>query len=183
MRKIWLVLLFAAGLLAGVFGGIQYARGQGPSGPDGVIINSETQGENRREISAPAAAGPMQPEAPTIGFIDSPTATCYQPDIAQDVCYINWYYLSVDASPNYMISMTISLNDYGRVSQYSGFFQTSMYAPYNMHGQGFKVPCGAPGASGLPTYGKAYAYTIRAKDSSNLSSANYGTVYCPPRKP
>jgi len=124
-------------------------------------------------------AVPPNGDAPQIGFIDSPTATCYQPDPAQDVCYVNWYYLAVDANPNYMIWMQAELNAIGKVARYHGFFQTSMYAPYNMHGQGFKVACGALGAGGDPELGNAYAYTIRARDSADLGAANYGTVYCP----
>ena len=114
-----------------------------------------------------------------ISFIDSPTATCYQPDPAQDVCFVNWYYMAVDASPNYVIWMQAELNAIGKVGRYQGFFQTSMYVPYNMHGQGFKVACGALGAGGDPELGNAYAYTLRARDSADLGAANYGTVYCP----
>lgn len=120
---------------------------------------------------------------PQISFIDSPTTVCYQPDPALDVCWINWYYLSVDANPNYMICMEATINVVGKVARYQGFFQTSMYAPYNMHDRGFRVACGAAGAGGDPNRGNAYAWTIRAKDSANLGSANYGTVLCPPFAP
>jgi len=178
MRKFTLPLLIAALMLATAFITIGVARGQG-SGPQ--IINRETQGDSVREISAPADS--EAPQQPNIGFIDSPSATCYQPDPSQNSCYINWYYMSVDASPNYMITMTAFLNNFGPVAHTQGFFQTSMYVPYNMLGQGFKVPCGSPGAGGDPQLGNAYAYTIRARDSSNLGSANYGTVYCPPFTP
>ncbi len=121
--------------------------------------------------------------APQIGFIDSPTTVCYQPDPAVDVCWINWYYLSVDANPNYMICMEATINVIGKVARYQGFFQTSMYAPYNMHDRGFRVACGAAGAGGDPNRGNAYAWTIRARDSANLAAANYGTVLCPPFAP
>ena len=178
MRKFTLPLLIAALMLATAFITIGVARGQG-SGPQ--IINRETQGDSVREISAPADS--EAPQQPNIGFIDSPSATCYQPDPSQNSCYINWYYMSVDASPNYMITMTAFLNNFGPVAHTQGFFQTSMYVPYNMLGQGFKVPCGSPGAGGNPELGNAYAYTIRARDSANLGSANYGTVYCPPFTP
>jgi hypothetical protein len=82
-----------------------------------------------------------------------------------------------------MITMTVTLNDIGRVAQVNGFFQTSMYVPYNMLGEGFQVACGAPGAGGNPNLGNAYAWTLRARDSANLGSANYGTVYCPAYTP
>jgi hypothetical protein len=174
MRKFTLPLMIAALLLVAAFITIGVAQGQG-SGPQ--IINHETQGDNVREISAPP--GGNAPQQPNISFIDSPSATCYQPDPSRDECYLNWYYMSVDANPNYMITMTLVLNAIGPVAHTQGFFQTSMYIPYNMLGRGFKVACGALGAGGNPQLGNAYAYTIRARDSANLSSANYGTAYCP----
>jgi hypothetical protein len=181
MRKVMVPVVISALLLAAIFGLVWIARGQGVVRPDGMdVVNSETQGDSVREIYAPSGAAPDQPN---IGFIDSPTATCYQPDPAQDVCYINWYYMSVDANPNYMIAMTVTLNTIGTVARMSGFFQTSMYAPYNMFDRGFKVACGALGAGGNPYLGNAYAWTISARDSSNLKSANYGTTYCPAYTP
>lgn len=178
MRKFTLPLMIAALMLATAFITIGVARGQGF---DLQIITRETQGDAVREISAPADSA--APQQPNIGFIDSPSATCYQPDPGQNTCYISWYYMSVSASPNYMITMTASLNNFGPVAHTQGFFQTSIYVPYNMLGQGFKVTCGAKGAGGNPELGNAYAYTIRARDSANLGSANYGTVYCPPFTP
>lgn len=186
MKRIMVPFLIAVVCLAGLFGVIQIASGQGIPRPDGQeVLQSETQGENTREISAPAGqvSQANAPQQPLIGFIDSPTATCFQPDATKDECRINWYYLSVNASPNYMIAMTVTLNSIGPALRANGFFQTSMYLPYNMMGEGFKVACGAPGAGGIDTLGNSFAYTIRAKDSSNLSSANYGTVYCPPFNP
>jgi len=179
MRR-YTIPLIAAFLLGGItLTLIQVALGQGPATPK--LMSRETQGESVREIEAPAEAdGSLQPN---IGFIDSPSATCYQPDPGQDTCRLTWYYLSVSASPNYMITMTLSLNNKGPIAHTQGFFQTSMYVPYNMLGDGVKVACGPAGAGGNPTLGNAYAYTVRARDSAGLSSANYGTVYCPPYIP
>jgi len=179
MRKFLLSIL-----LAFLFGGItlsliQVARGQGEA--ESKLLNREVQGENVREVEVPPQV--EAPQQPDIGFIDSPSATCYQPDAKKNVCMVNWYYLSVSASPNYMITMTLSLNDRGPVAHTQGFFQTSMYVPYNMLGDGFKVTCGPLGAGGNPVLGNAYAYTVRARDSAGLKSANYGTVYCPAYQP
>jgi hypothetical protein len=179
MRKLAIPLLVTALLFVVSFVAIGAARGQTPLGP--IVLSRETQSESVREIIAPEAGA--APQQPNIGFIDSPSATCYLPDPSQDSCYINWYYLSVDASPNYMITMTATINNSGPVAHIQGFFQTSMYVPNNMLGQGFRVPCGSLGAGGNPQLGNAYAYTIRARDSAGLSSANYGTVYCPPYNP
>jgi len=169
------------GVVAAVLGlTLGVAMGQGESGPSNDrVIASEIADGNRREVSGPSGdVSPNSSDAVDISFIDSPTAMCYQPDPAQDVCYINHYYLSVSASPSYIITMTLTLNP-RPVAHYQGFFQTSMYVPYSMHGQGFKVACGALGAGGNPALGNAYAYTVRARDSAGLSSANYGTAYCP----
>jgi hypothetical protein len=181
MRKIILPISITIVLLAAIFGVMQAARGQAQAQGDSVVLGQETQGENTREVSGPAQGS--SPDQPTIGFIDSPSATCYQPDPSQNACYINWYYLAVDSNPNYMITMTVTLNDFGVIAHTQGFFQNSMYVPYNMLGNGFKVPCGALGAGGSPSLGNAYAYTIRARDSANLGSANYGTAYCPAYTP
>lgn len=178
MRKFFLPLLGAFLLGIITLSVIQNAVGQ--SG-DAQILSRESQGENLREIISPDQGD--QPQQPNISFIDSPSATCYQPDPNRNACYINWYYLSVSADPNYMITMTVKLNSIGPVAHTQGFFQTSMYVPYNMLGQGFEVPCGALGAGGNPILGKSYAYTIRARDSAGLSSANYGTAYCPAFQP
>ncbi len=185
MRKSLIPVLIALFLLGAAFGALAAARGQQASSPPAeVILQSETQGFNTRQVSGPAGSAPAQgstaPNQPNIGFIDSPTAGCVQPDPAKNECYINWYYMSVDAAPNYMITMTAYLNDFGMIGRYAGFFQTSMYVPFNMNPSGYKVACGADGSGGQPHLGKAYGYAIRARDSANLSSANYGTVYCPP---
>jgi len=179
MRKLALSLSLTFLLLAATLGVIPTTRGQEPGDPH--VLSRETQGDNLREIYGPPQVD--APQQPNIGFIDSPTAACYQPDPAQDACYLNWYYVSVDASPNYMVAMTLTVNTIGVVARLGGFFQTSMYAPYNLFDRGFKVPCGALGAGGNPGLGQAYSWTIQARDSANLSSANYGTTYCPAYTP
>lgn len=186
MRKLIVPFAFASLLLIAAFGALRAARGQATLGQDGSpLLQAETQDGNLREITAgdEAALESLNPDQPQIGFIDSPTAACVQPDPAKNECFINWYYLSVSADPSYMISMTVKLNDFGYVARYNGFFQTSMYAPYNMNPLGYKVACGALGSGGNPYMGKSYAYTIRARASDGLSSANYGTVNCPAYTP
>lgn len=178
MRRILVSILIAVVMVGGTFGLLRSVRGQGIAAD---VLARETQDGNRREIEAPPDGN--APQQPTIGFIDSPSATCYQPDATEDVCYLTWYHLSVDAAPNYMITMTLTINDRGPVAHSQGFFQTSMYIPYNMLGQGVKVACGALGDGGNDELGASYAYTIRARDSADLKSANYGTAYCPAYQP
>jgi hypothetical protein len=142
-------------------------RAAGVIGP-GVV--EEAYGA-RREIQSATEI-----EQPAISFIDSPSATCYQPDTSRNTCYIEWNYLYVTASSSqYIISMTVSI-DNRVVAYHSGFFQTSMYIPDDMVGHGFKVACGPRNANGL---GKSYAYTLRARETGGLSAANYGSVTCP----
>ena len=143
------------------------ARAAGVIGP---MITEEANG-NRREIQADTEI-----KQPTISFIDSPSATCYQPDGSRNTCYIEWSYLYVTASASqYIISLTVSINN-RLVAYHSGFFQTAMYIPSDMVGRGFKVACGPRTAIGL---GNSYAYTLRARETSGLSAANYGSVACP----
>lgn len=175
MRKLIFPLFLAFILGGATLSLIQVARGQSTAVP--TLLTSETQGENLRQIEQ--AQQGNSPQVPSIGFIDSPSATCYQPNPARDECRLTWYYLAVDAAPNYMITMTLFLNDTGPIAHTQGFFQTSMYVPYNMLGQGVQVACGPLGAGGNPILGNSYGYTIRARDSAGLSSANYGTLYCP----
>jgi hypothetical protein len=143
------------------------ARAAGLFGP---VIVEEADG-NRREIQADTPI-----EQPAISFIDSPSASCYQPDSSRNTCYIEWNYLYVSASTSqYIISMTLSLDNH-LVAYHSGFFQTSMYIPNDMVGRGFKVACGPRQVNGL---GNSYAYTVRARETGGLSAANYGSVTCP----
>ena len=119
------------------------------------------------------------PDSPLISFIDSPTAQCYQPEQHKDTCYIEWSYLYVTATPGqYIISMTVNIDARLR-AYYSGFFQTAMYVPGDMASPGFRVTCGTPGSGGNPKLGRAYSYTIRARETGGLGAANYGTTYCP----
>ena len=167
MRKIVLPILLGIFLVGMTFGVIGAARGQTPGGQqpalDKPLPNTkETQGENVREVTS---SGPLAPDAPTISFIDSPTATCYQPVPGSNDCLISWYSLYVDASPSYMVAMTVTLNTIGTVARVNGFFQTSMYVPNAQFGRGFQVACGAPGSAGAgPRLGNAYGYTIQAVD-------------------
>lgn len=180
MRKSILATLFAFLLGVATFSLLLTARGQESETLNGP--SRETQGENLRQIEGSLPT--EDPQAPLISFIDSPSATCYQPNPGRDECYLNWYYMSVNAAPaTYMITMTITLNDFGPVAHTHGFFQSSMYIPYNMLGDGFRVACGPPGAGGNPTLGNAYGYTIRARDSNGQLASNFGTVRCPPFNP
>jgi hypothetical protein len=127
----------------------------------------------------PAPEWRFDADSPDISFIDSPTATCYRPDQHKDTCYIDWAYLYVTASSSqYIISMTVNIDNRLR-AYHSGFFQTYMYVPGDFASPGFRVECGPPGSGGNPLLGKAYSYTLRARETGGLTAANNGTVYCP----
>jgi hypothetical protein len=180
MRRTIIVILFVVLLGAAAASLMQTARGQESESLDSP--RKETQGENLREIEGGLPTD--DPQAPLISFINSPSPTCYQPNPDRDECYLNWYYMSVNAAPaTYMVTMTVTLNDFGPVAHTRGFFQSSMYIPYSMLGDGFKVACGSPGAGGNPTLGNAYGYSIRARDSNGAGASNLGTIYCPAFNP
>jgi hypothetical protein len=125
---------------------------------------------------------PKQPPlvSPDISFIDSPTASCILPRSNTGTCYITWSYLFADATPNYMITMTVGIDDKA-LARYSGFFQASMYVPSEL--LVFRVPCGASGSGGNPDFGANHSYVLRARDSAGISAANYGSVSCPADEP
>ena len=135
--------------------------------------------DSTRRESDGASFPDVDPSAPLISFIDSPSATCYLPVPHTNTCYIQWQYLNVTASTSqYIISTTVSISN-GIRAYYSGFFQTSMYIPGDMQSPGFRVACGVPGSGGKPDFGKSYPYIIRARETGGLKAANYGTVFCP----
>lgn len=116
-------------------------------------------------------------ESPNISFIDSDSVTCSRPNPGSGVCTIQWRYLNVTAaSGSHVISMTVSIDNQIR-AYHAGFFQNNMYIPGNMTGTGYEVTCGYPqGDAGL---GNTYSYIVRARETSGLGAANYGSVTCP----
>ena len=126
--------------------------------------------------TAPAAVQTAIPAVPEISFIQSPDAACVQPEVGSNTCYITWSYLYVEAAPNYIITMTVEIDSKRRAS-YHGFFQQSIYVPTEM--LSLQVVCGKRGSGGKSDMGMQHAYTIRARDTANLGSANYGSVLCP----
>lgn len=180
MRRLILVLSVALVLVGTIFSIFLTVRGQESDGSgDPLILREEMQNGNIRQITAPNQSSPLAEDSPDISFIESPTPTCYQPDPAQDVCYIKWYYLSVNSAPaTYMDTMTVTLSN-KTVANIQGFFQSSLYVPHTMYDRGFRVECGALGSGGRPNLGKGYPYVIRARDSNGLRSTNSGTIYCP----
>lgn len=180
MRRLILVLSVAIVLVGTIFGIFLTVSGQESDGSeDPLILRQEMQDGNIRQITAPNHSAPLAEDSPDIGFIDSPTPTCYQPDSTQNVCYIKWYYLSVNSAPaTYMITMTVILNNHP-IAHIQGFFQSSMYVPHTMYDRGFRVECGTLGSGGKPNLGKGYTYAIRARDSDGLGASNSGTIFCP----
>jgi hypothetical protein len=169
MSHKWLAVLVCCSVLAG----LAVERSIIVRATDSAQITPEqTELPIRRETQ-------VVPNSPEISFIDSQSPTCYLPAPGTSACYITWNYLYVTASSsNYIISMTIAI-DNNLQAYHAGFFQTYMYVPGSMYGQGFKVNCGLPGTEGVQALGKTYNYTIRARETGGLGSANYGSVSCP----
>jgi hypothetical protein len=74
--------------------------------------------------------------------------------------------------------MTVTIEDHLR-AYHSGFFQSSMYIPDDMTAPGYEVACGSPVSEDMPQWGNTYTYAIRARETTGLTAANYGTVACP----
>ena len=150
---------------------------------DNRLLFSETDGENRREIYAPGETSGI--ESPDLDFITSSNPYCYQPDPAEDICFINFRYTYIKSDPSpYMVYLTIKIDGELRAN-YRSFFDNTITVHYDMNGPGFKVSCGEPGENDEedPDFGKKYAYHIMAEDSNALKSSNYGSLYCPPFLP
>lgn len=128
-------------------------------------------------FSQAAQEGIREVASPNISFIQSNSATCSRANPGSGVCSIQWNNLSVTAaSGSYIISMTVSINNQLR-AYHAGFFQDSIYIPSEMTGPGYQVTCGYPqGDAGL---GNTYSYIIRARETSGLTAANYGSITCP----
>lgn len=125
----------------------------------------------------PQPDNPNEIDAPTITSIASPSPTCSRPRPGTGACYIQWSYMSVTAaSSSYIISMTVAIDNQIR-AHHSGFFQTAMYIPSDMMGDGYKVVCGFP--QGSTGFGNSYSYAIRARETSGQVAANFGSVTCP----
>jgi hypothetical protein len=171
VHKLWIALAGSL-ILAGSLGALGASGTPAPQSPPPTSANPASAGLPHREAGGDA-------RSPDISFIDSASPTCHLPVAGTGACYIEWSYLYVEAAAgSSIISMTVTIDDHVR-AYHAGFFQTSMYIPGDMTKPGYKVSCGELGSGGTPNLGAAYAYTIRARETSGLSSANYGTVSCP----
>lgn len=153
----------------------------------GILAAHVAPGSQAAPLPAAVSAGANLPPqevgsdaaAPDISTIDSPSPTCHRPVAGTGACYIQWEYLYVTASSGaYVISMTVTIDNRLR-AYHSGFFQTAMYIPGDMLESGYRVSCGAPGSGTVPETGRTYSYAIRARESTGLTTANYGSVTCP----
>ncbi|MCU0520944.1 MAG: hypothetical protein MUF84_09660 [Anaerolineae bacterium] len=178
MRRISIVLGVVLLIVVGLGLTLRLALGQAPGPGHGYrVVESQTVDDDQHVVYAPADSA--APDNPTISSFSTQTPYCYQPDPAQNACYINFYrhYVESAPAPN-MRYMTITIESRIR-AVYRGFFQDSMYVGYDMQSPGFKVACGALNSGGVATMGKSYAYSIEVRDSQNGWSGNYGTLNCP----
>lgn len=137
-----------------------------------------------RAIALLELSGDMQRTRPldpgALGFITTESPHCLQPDPAFDVCYLNFQYNGV-SSDQYVTAFTVAVSD--RIAMRAqGFFQSSFALPRATLGSlGVRVACGRTGASGDadPMVGLRHPFTIRARDSADTNSANYGAIGCP----
>ena len=120
----------------------------------------------------------VAPGAKALSIIDSKTVQCDIPDPATDICEMRWESLSVSAGSDYVTFMTVKIDGHLRAIS-TGFFQNSMYIPFDMYPSAFRVDCGELGSGGDPTLGMAHTYYIEAFDSTGALASNFGAVLCP----
>lgn len=151
-------------------------------GKGDLLVVSETDGENLREVYTPEDISSTAPT--TLNSYITSNPYCFQPDPAEDVCYINIRYIYFNSDPTYMRYVTIKI-DGKLVANYRGFFDTSISTHYGMNGSGFKVSCGEPGdnSEADPLFGKRYSYVIEGGDASDGKVSNSGSLLCPPFSP
>jgi len=143
----------------------------------GVPTSAASEAAAAPTFSQAAQNGIREVESPDISFIQSDSATCSRAHPGSGICTIQWSNLYVTAaSGSYILTMTVSIDNQLR-GYHTGFFQNNIYIPSEMIGPGYQVTCGYPqGDAGL---GNAYSYTIRARESTGLTAANYGSITCP----
>jgi len=153
-----------------VFGLLSFASVISAASPPAVSPSSEP---------FPLPERTLAPGAKSISIISSQTAVCDIPDPEVDVCEMGWESLSVSAgASDYIRFMTVKID--GRLRAiYSGFFQSSMYVPFDLHPEGFRVDCGELGSGGDPNLGMAHTYYIEAFDTTGALASNFGAVLCP----
>jgi hypothetical protein len=133
-RKIPLILFVSAS--AGAMEQPQLPRQSAPA------VREPARPEESQGESARASASPQ-----SLGFIDTASSHCYQPNPARNECYINWLYHQV-ASSTYLKFLRVAID--GRVvSNAQGFFQNNLYLPQQMSGNGFRVACSTLGSGGV----------------------------------
>jgi hypothetical protein len=179
MRKLSVSLLIAGLLLASAFTLARSVQGQdGNSSAGAAGVPHEIEEVNTREVRAPEGA-----REPTISFVEVTTPFCYQPNPTEDTCYINWASMNVAAVPTGMAAMTVTIQGLGIVARYEAFFQDAMTVTHEMHGSGFQVACGGPGAGGRSQLGHRYDWTIEGEDINGTTSSSSDALYCPPFSP
>jgi hypothetical protein len=164
-------------LLAGMAVNGQHVRG--PATDSASLVRAPVPGLPAVSQLPVLAAGVQAAPASATISLESPTCRLPVPNTA--TCYIEWSYLYAVPvlSGQYMISMTVSIDDQPR-AYVGGFFQTYMYIPNDMLRPGFKVACGAPGAGGIPELGASYRFLIQARATGGGPEAQAsGTVSCP----
>jgi hypothetical protein len=114
-----------------------------------------------------------------ISTLQQSSTTCDRTDEVPETCRIEWTYVYAEASSGqYLVSMTTEIG--GRVrAATQGFFQTSMYLPSGMYGPGLAVDCGQPGEGGYSDLGKAYVFSITARETGGGQANTTATVVCP----
>lgn len=103
---------------------------------------------------------------------------CVQPSLPSGTCFINVRNISATSSDPNFRGVQITINGKTRAF-FSNFFENSVFINKDMIGDGLRVVCGRPNASGLPDYGLQYNVGISAIVSGGSATNDTATVNCP----
>ena len=175
MRFLTVLTVLGIILAGSLFFSRSAASGQAPS----------TAPANQSGPAGSTAVNPDAPDALTSFTISNPY--CYQPDPAQDKCYVNFRFIQANDNQTvapYMTWLIFKVSNKVRYSSTS-FFEGTITYSYDMTPQGFEVPCGAPNAgSAGDAFGNVYSVVVQPLDSSrNPMSTDTANITCPAYAP
>jgi hypothetical protein len=103
---------------------------------------------------------------------------CVQAPLPSSTCWINVRNISATSSDPNFLGVEITVNGKTR-AYFSNFFETAVYINKRMLGNGLRVICGRPNASGVPGYGLKYNVGISAIVSGSSPTTDTAVVACP----
>ena len=103
---------------------------------------------------------------------------CMQASPPSGTCFINVGSFNASTSDSTFSHIEISIDGKVRMRMQS-FFENSASMSYLMLGEGLKVSCGGPNASGVPGFGRVYAVKLTGYTTIGSPVTDIANVTCP----